>query len=43
MRVYLPATLNGLAAVLAPGSARELPAGGRFRCDPGDARVVRQR
>jgi hypothetical protein len=35
MRVYLPATLDGLAAVLAPGSARELPAGDGFAVTPG--------
>jgi hypothetical protein len=35
MRVYLPATLNALAAVLAPGSARELPAGDGFAVTPG--------
>ncbi len=35
MRVYLPATLNGLAAALAPGSARELPAGPAFAVTPG--------
>ncbi len=35
MRVYLPATLNGLAAALAPGSARELPTGDGFAVTPG--------
>src|SRR3954462_1377198 len=35
MRVYLPATLNVLAAVLAPGSARELPARDGFAVTPG--------
>jgi hypothetical protein len=35
MRVYLPATLNGLAAVFAPGAARELPAGDGFAVTPG--------
>ncbi len=35
MRVYLPATLNGLAAALAPGSPRELPPGPAFAVTPG--------
>jgi hypothetical protein len=34
MRVYLPATLSGLADALAAGSARELPAGGGFAVTP---------
>jgi hypothetical protein len=34
MRVYLPATLNMLAAALAPGSSRELAAGNGFAVTP---------
>lgn len=35
MRVYLPATLNRLAAALAEGSGRELPPGRGFAVTPG--------
>ena len=35
MRVYLPATLNGLAAALAADTTRELPAGSGFAVTPG--------
>jgi hypothetical protein len=35
MRVYLPGTLNGLAAALAAGPPRELPPGEAFAVTPG--------
>jgi hypothetical protein len=35
MRVYVPATLNGLAAALAPGASRELAPGSAFAVTAG--------